>query len=264
MEPAPGVDRLHKTLARAGIGSRRAVEDLIRAGRVKVNGRPAALGQRIDPVKDSVEVDGSRIPLDAALAYYILHKPAGVITTSRDPRGRRTVLDLLDVAERVYPVGRLDAATEGLLILTNDGELAHRLAHPSFEIPKTYLARVSGVPDRSATRRLVQEGVDIGDAGRPLGTPSGRRGSRTQEVLARADRVRILAPRGSWKEGLLEITVHEGRSHMVRRMLAALGHPVRRLVRTSVGPLKLGRLAPGSYRRLTPSEVVSLYRAARL
>ncbi len=245
-----GGDRLQKALARAGIGSRRAVEELIRAGRVKVNGKPATLGQRVDPSKDSVEVDGGRIPLDAALAYYVLYKPAGVITTSRDPRGRRTVLDLIDVAERVYPVGRLDAATEGLLILTNDGELAHRLAHPSFEIPKTYLARVFGVPDRAAARRLMGEGVAIDD-------------SATSRP-ARADRVRILAPGGSWKEGLLEITVHEGRRHVVRRMLAALGHPVRRLVRISVGPLKLGRLAPGSYRRLTPAEVASLYRAARL
>lgn len=253
-DPEHAGERLQKALARAGMGSRRAVEDMIRAGRVRVNGEPAVLGQRIDASKDSVEVDGSRVPLDATRAYYVLHKPAGVITTSRDPAGRKTVLDLVGVPERVYPVGRLDAATEGLLILTNDGELAHRLAHPSFEIPKTYLARVAGVPDRSAIRRLVGEGVDIG-----------RRGEGgAQRELARADRVRILAPGGAWKEGLLEITVHEGRRHVVRRMLAALGYPVRRLVRISVGPLKLGRLASGSYRRLTPAEVASLYRAAGL
>lgn len=235
-------------LAEAGVASRRAAEDLIRSGRVTVNGRPAVLGQRVDPSRDVVAVDGGRLATDPGRVYYALNKPAGVITTARDPRGRKTVLDLVGVGRRVYPVGRLDVATEGLLLLTNDGALAYRLTHPSFEVEKTYVAEVSGLLDRAAAARLTREGVPI-DGGRP----------------ARPARVRILKTvAGREPRSLVEIAIHEGRKHVVRAMLERSGHPVRRLVRTAIGPVRLGRLASGTYRKLTQAEVSSLYRAVGL
>ena len=233
-------ERLQKVLARAGLGSRRSVEELIVAGRITVNGAVARLGQRIDPAKDKVEVDGSRVPLDVDLVHYLLNKPAGVVTTAADPEGRTTVLDLVELPVRVWPVGRLDVDTEGALLLTNDGELGYRLTHPSFEVPRTYVAEVGGgVGDKSL--RALARGVELDDG------PT--RPARVA-VLERA--------RGAT---LVELTITEGRNRQVRRMFEAVGHRVLRLVRTELGPLKLGHLKPGSVRKLSPAEVRALYRA---
>lgn len=240
--------RLQKVLAAAGVASRRAAEDLIREGRVTVNGKPAVLGIRVNPSLDRIEVDGSRIPVDEAKRYVMLNKPAGVISTVRDPEGRPTVAELVPSKEKLHPAGRLDAETEGLLLLTNDGELTYRLTHPSFAVPKIYVAEVQGSVDRSVVRRLVEEGVKI-DSGRP----------------AKAMRARILDVRAGRKpRSVLEVTVHEGRKHVVRRMLEESGHAVDRLIRMALGPLRLKGLAPGEYRELTASEVASLYKAAGL
>jgi 23S rRNA pseudouridine2605 synthase len=233
-------ERLQKVLARAGVGSRRAVEELVAAGRVSVNGRPAALGRRIDPSKDKVEVDGSIVPLDARLKYYLVNKPAGVITTAADPHGRATVLDYFDPTLRVWPVGRLDADTEGALVVTNDGDLTHRLTHPSFGVPKSYLVEVRGTVTRSVIREL-ETGVDLDDG-------------RAAPALAR------IVDRGQ-AATLIEVTILEGRNRQVRRMFETLGYPVTRLVRIRIGPLELGRLKPGTVRRLGPEEVAALYAA---
>lgn len=237
--------RLQKVLAAGGYGSRRSVEDLIRAGRVTVNGEVAVLGQRVSPGRDRIAVDGTRVATNRRLQYLALNKPRGVITTRRDPQGRPTVRDLVDSG--AFPVGRLDADTEGLLLLTNDGELAHRLTHPSFEIPKTYVCEVEGAVELSSLRRLTT-GVRI-DAVRP----------------ARAAKARILsARRGRRPRSTLEIVVHEGRKRVVRRMLEEIGHPVIRLVRTRIGPIGLARLRPGQSRALTPGEVRALFRRVGL
>jgi 23S rRNA pseudouridine2605 synthase len=233
-------ERLQKVLARAGVGSRRAVEELVAAGRVWVNGRPAALGRRIDPSKDKVEVDGSMVPLDARLKYYLVNKPAGVITTAADPHGRATVLDYFDPTLRVWPVGRLDADTEGVLVVTNDGDLTHRLTHPSFGVPKSYLVEVRGTVTRSVIRGL-ETGVDLDDG-------------RSAPALAR------IVDRGQ-AATLIEVTISEGRNRQVRRMFETLGYPVTRLVRIRIGPVELGRLKPGTVRRLGPEEVAALYAA---
>lgn len=239
--------RLQKLLAQAGVASRRAVEDLIRQGRVSVNGQPARLGQRADPSVDRIEVDGRLLQLDQDKKYLLFFKPAGIVTSASDPEGRKTVMDIVGEEVRVFPVGRLDMATEGLLVLTNDGELAHRMTHPSFEIAKTYVAEVKGSIGRGALRRL-REGVQIDNA-RP----------------AKATTARVLdSIKGSDARSVVELSIHEGRKHVVRKMLEVLGHPVLRLTRTGVGPLRLGRLAPGSYRNLTREEVEALYREAGL
>jgi pseudouridine synthase len=237
---------VQKILADAGVASRRKAEDLIRRGQVTVNGRPAFLGQRAVVGRDRVELDGVPVHARGERHYYAVNKPAGVVTTSRDPQGRTTVIDLMGVPERVFTVGRLDVDTEGLIIVTDDGELAQRLTHPSFALPKVYVAEVVGVVRQQTLRRLVRSGVDI-DRGRP----------------AVADSAHILdvAP-GRHARTVVEIAVHEGRNRVVRRMLERAGHPVLRLARTGVGPLRLGRLAPGTYRKLTPSEVTALYRAS--
>lgn len=246
--PDRGV-RIQKVLSAAGIASRRGAEDLIRQGRVTVNEKIAVLGQRVEPSSDLIRVDDQRVPSDSSKRYLMLNKPQGVITTRSDPRKRPTVLDLVEAKERVYPIGRLDAATEGLLLLTNDGELAHRLAHPSFDVDKIYVAEVDGHVDPKTVAGLVREGVHV-DA-------SGRR--------ARAEKVRVIgARRRPASRTVVEITIHEGRKHVVRKMLERSGHPVRRLVRTAIGPLRLGRLRPGEHRDLTPAEVASLYRAVGL
>lgn len=240
--------RLQKVLAAAGVASRRAAEQLISQGRVTVNGKPAELGQKVDPQADLVRVDGSRIATNLKKVYFALNKPEGVITTARDPRDRTTVLDLIGVGERVVPVGRLDVATEGLLLLTNDGELVHRLTHPSFEVEKVYVAEVAGVVSRGTLEKLTKQGVRI-EAGRP----------------ARAVKARTLdTRRGGGGRSVIELTIHEGRKHVVRKMLEEVGHPVRRLTRTAFGPISLGRLKSGDYRALTASEVSSLYRAVGL
>jgi 23S rRNA pseudouridine2605 synthase len=229
--------RLQKVLAQAGLGSRRVCDDLIDARRVRVNGQVAIPGQRVDPDVDVIEVDGAQIGVKPGLVHLLLNKPAGVITTAADPQGRPTVLDLVPAEPRVFPVGRLDADTEGLLLLTNDGDLAHRLTHPSFGVEKEYLVEVEGEPSRGALRRL-REGVDLED-----GTTA------PAKVAALGER-------------LLRITIHEGRNRQVRRMCEAVGHPVRRLVRTRIASLAERDLAPGEWRALTQDEVRTLERAA--
>ncbi len=236
-------ERLQKVLAHAGLGSRRAMEELIAAGRVKVNGRRAQLGARVDPENDQVEVDGSRVPLQQELLHYMLNKPVGVVSTASDPEGRQTVLDLLDLPARVWPVGRLDTDSEGLLVVTNDGELTHRLTHPRYEVPKTYLAEVKGTAGSRAIKQLIA-GVELEDG-----------------MTKRAKVSLLEATRGGT---LLEITITEGRNRQVRRMCEAVGHPVKRLVRTTLGPLQLGRLKPGTFRKLSLEEVRALYRACGL
>lgn len=229
-------ERLQKVLARAGIASRRASEELIVEGRVRVNGRVAELGDRVDVDVDLVEVDGAPVGVRPDLVHYLLNKPAGVVSTAQDTHGRETVVDLVPADPRVFPVGRLDAETEGLLLLTNDGPLTHRLTHPSFGVDKEYLAHVEGRPSRGALRRL-REGVELDDG-----------------PTAPA-RVSELSP------GMLRIVIHEGRNRQVRRMCAAVGHPVIRLVRTRIGPLVDRDLRPGEWRRLEPDEVRALERA---
>ena len=238
--------RLQKVLADAGVASRRRAEDLIREGRVTVNGRPAFLGQRAVAGQDRVELDGVPVHAPGERHYYAVNKPPGVVATSSDPQGRTTVIDLLGVPERVFTVGRLDVDTEGLIIVTDDGELAQRLTHPSFALPKVYVAEVAGVVRQGTLRTLCGAGIDVG-GGRP----------------AVADSARILdVTPGKRPRTVLEIALHEGRNRVVRRMLARSGHPVLRLARTGVGPLRLGRLATGTYRKLSPSEVAALYRAS--
>lgn len=242
-DTAPTGERIQKVLARAGVASRRAVEEMIVRGRIRVNGQRVELGRRIDTSKDIVEVDGSRVPLRAELAYYLVNKPVGVVTTAHDEEGRETVMDLLEPEVRVYPVGRLDMDSEGVVLLTNDGELAQRLTHPSFEVSKTYLVEASGSVKEKSLRALAR-GVELDDG-----------------VTAPAE-VRLIekSPRGT----LVEVSITEGKNRQIRRMFEAVGHPVRRLVRTAIGPLMLGRLKPATYRKLRPDEVMSLYRAAGL
>lgn len=234
-------DRLQKVLAQAGIGSRRACEELIAAGRVTVDGEIAELGRRVDPATATVEVDGVRVVVDPSRVYYLLNKPAGVVSTASDPQGRPTVVALVPPDPRVYPVGRLDLATEGLLILTNDGDLAHALTHPSRGVEKEYLVEVEGVPAPGALRSL-------------------RTGVLLDDGPTAPARVSLLADRGD--HAAVEIVIHEGRNRQVRRMCEAVGHPVRRLVRTRVGPITDRSLRPGRWRALEPGEVRALYAAA--
>jgi len=224
-------------LAVRGWGSRRVCEDLIAAGRVTVNGEVAVLGRRVDPGHDRVEVDGAPIGLQPGLVYYLLNKPQGVVTTASDPQGRPTVVELVPAVPRVYPVGRLDVATEGLLLLTNDGDLANRLAHPSHGVEKEYLAEVEGSVAAGALRRL-RDGVELED------------GMTAPAKVSQPD------------PGVLRITIHEGRNRQVRRMCEAVGHPVNRLVRVRIGPLRDARLAPGHWRELELGEVKALVEAA--
>lgn len=228
-------ERIQKVLAAAGVASRRAVEEMVAEGRITVNGQPARLGQRVDPDQDKVEVDGNPVGLRTDLVYYLLNKPSGVVTTASDPQGRPTVVDMVPGEPRVFPVGRLDADSEGLLLLTNDGGLTHRLTHPSFGVPKEYLAHVEGRPSRGALRRL-RDGVELDDGA--------------------AQAVAVSLPEPS----VIRIVVHEGRNRLVRRMCEAVGHPVIRLVRTRIGPLADRSLPPGQWRVLKPSEVRELER----
>ena len=241
---APAGERLQKVLARAGFGSRRACEELIVAGRVAVDGHAARLGERVDPATAAITVDGVAVVTRTDLVHYLCNKPAGVVTTAHDPQGRPTVIGLVPAEPRVFPVGRLDLDTEGLLILTNDGDLANLLTHPRHGVEKTYLAEVEGVPTPAALRRL-REGVDLDDG---------------PTAPARAALVQPAS--GGRATSALELTIHEGRNRQVRRMCDAVGHPVRRLVRTRIGPLHDARLAPGEWRALTPAEVRALYEAA--
>jgi 23S rRNA pseudouridine2605 synthase len=234
------VERLQKILAAAGVASRRASEDLIAAGRVTVDGQRAELGDRADPAAVVIHVDGERVVTDASRVYLAMNKPRGVVSTMDDERGRAALADYLPPSsQRVYHVGRLDADSEGLLLLTNDGDLAHKLMHPAYEVSKTYLCQVPGPVPRGLARRL-RSGVDLEDG------------------PARADSFRLVDSAG--RNALVELVVHEGRKHIVRRMLAEVGHPVTRLVRTAIGPVKLGDLKAGRTRRLTATEVAGLFR----
>ncbi len=225
--------RLNAYLARAGLASRRASDELIKAGRVRVNGEPGRLDTFVE-AGDVVEVDGQRVAAQE-LAYVLLHKPAGVVTTARDPGGRPTVVELVDHAARVVPVGRLDQDTTGALLLTNDGKLAHRLAHPRYEVDKVYVVDVEGKPSDDAIARL-EAGVELEDG---LSAPAG---------------VRRLGP------SRLELTLHEGRKHQVKRMCAAVGHPPVRLHRSRYAGLDLTGLDVGAWRELTGAEVSALRR----
>ncbi|HEX4825617.1 MAG TPA: pseudouridine synthase [Candidatus Polarisedimenticolaceae bacterium] len=236
-------ERLHKVLAHAGIASRRASERLILEGRVTVNGRIVSdLGTKVDPADDAIKVDGKRVAAEPAQkTYLLLHKPRGVVTTMSDPEGRPTVAELLrGIRTRVYPVGRLDYDSEGLLLLTDDGDLARDLMHPSSGVEKRYVAKVRGRPEPETLRRLAR--------GIPLD------GRRTAPA-----RLKLLRPaENPW----VEIVVAEGRNRQVRRMFQAVGHPVQKLRRTAYGGVELGSLAPGAFRALTPAEVRKLRRAA--
>lgn len=218
--------------------SRRRAEDMIRQGRVTLEGEVAVLGDRCDPLVARVTVDGVPLPVRADLVYVLLNKPLGVISTSHDPQGRQTVVDLVDVGTRVYPVGRLDADSQGLLILTNDGSLTNLVTHPSYQVTKTYMALVEGNPGSTAMRRLA-EGVDLDDG------------------IARAVTARIVDRYKS--QSLVEIVLAEGRNREVRRMLAAVEHDVAQLVRTAIGSIRDSALEPGAWRMLTLDEVRSLY-----
>jgi 23S rRNA pseudouridine2605 synthase len=237
--------RLQKLLAAAGVGSRRTCENLIAAGRVEVDGQVVTeLGVRVDPVRQTVHVDGERVQLDESRLYLAFNKPLGVVSTMSDDLGRPSVGDyVMNRKERLFHVGRLDADTEGLLLLTNDGDLAHRLQHPAYGVPKTYLAQVPGPVARDVGKRL-RAGIDLEDG--PV----------------KVDSFKLVdsAP----GKALVEVILHEGRKHVVRRLLEAVGYPVITLVRTDVGPIHLGDLKPGRIRALSRDEVGKLYSAAGL
>ena len=233
----PTGQRLQKVLANAGLGSRRACDQLIADGRVTVNGAVAHLGQRADSATDRIAVDGIPLPLREGIVYYLLNKPAGVVSSASDPEGRRTVIDLVPEVPRVFPVGRLDILTEGLLMLTNDGELTYQLTHPSFGVVKEYVVEVEGRLSREALGRL-------------------RRGVELEDGVTAPARVSALGPHAA------RIAIHEGRNRQVRRMCEAVGNPVRRLVRTRIGPVSDTSLAPGQWRNLTVAEVRALWEAA--
>ena len=228
--------RLQKVLAAAGVASRRASEILISEGRVEVNGKVVSeQGRRVDPERDTIRVDGARIPPPRRHRYLVLNKPRGVVSTMDDPEGRRTLVHYLPrKSERLFHIGRLDTDTEGLILLTNDGEFAHRLSHPSFEVPKTYVAEVAGIVDQRTIQRL-------------------EKGLRLEDGPVKPDRVKLLS-RGE-SRSLLAITLHEGRNRIVRRMMDSVGHPVDRLARTGIGPVRLGQLTIGTTRELTREEL---------
>lgn len=226
--------RIQKVIANAGLMSRRAAEEAMVEGRVLLNGQPVVLGDRVDPSSDVLTLDGAPIPVSQELETYLLNKPTGVISTASDPQGRKTVIDLVDSDKRLYPVGRLDADSEGLILVSNDGELTNRITHPSFGVTKRYLAEVEGSMTKSTVRRLTV-GVELEDG------PA--RAESANLVESRSDR------------SLVELVMMEGRNREVRRMLEAIGHPVTRLVRTAIGGLTDSALKPGASRRLTATDI---------
>lgn len=236
------MERLQKVLAHAGVASRRHCEELIVQGNVQVNGKVVReLGTRVNPETDRIVVNGRPIQLEQHV-YLLLHKPTGVITSVTDPRGRRVVTDLLKgIKERVYPVGRLDYDTSGLLLLTNDGDLANQLAHPSYEIDKVYRAWVKGVPSQEKVKCLAT-------------------GIRLEDGMTSPGEARLLKKTPAGEKALVELTIHEGRNRQVRRMCEAIGHPVQCLERIRLGFLTLDGLQPGQYRALTTAEVERLKR----
>lgn len=225
----PTGERLQKVLASTGWGSRRSCEELIAAGRVTVNGEVALLGRRVDPAVDLIEVDGAPVGVKPGLVYYLLNKPTGVVTTAKDTHGRTTVVELVPAEPRVFPVGRLDVDTEGLLLMTNDGELAHRITHPSRGVEKEYLVHVRGRV-APGELRMLRDGVELDDG--------------------------VTAPAAASQPtpGVIRLTIHEGKNRQVRRMCDAIGHPVLRLVRTRIGPITDRNLRPGDYRELSTGE----------
>jgi len=243
-EDAQGV-RLQRVLAAAGLGSRRACEQLIEEGRVEVDGKKVVVqGMRVDPKKAVIKVDGLRIASAPDHVYLVLNKPKGVVSTMSDPEGRPSLQEYVgDREARLFHVGRLDQDTEGLILLTNDGDLAHRLSHPSFGVEKTYLAEVTGPVARDVGKRLKQ-GVELEDG------------------LVQVDSFRLVSQVGS--RVMVEVKLHEGRKHVVRRMLTEVGHPVTQLVRTDLGPISLGNLKPGKQRKLSQQEIGALYRSVGL
>ena len=237
--PDEGLVRLQKLLARSGVASRRRCEELMLAGLVEVDGEVVTrLGTKVDARTAVIHVEGRRLPPVTENAYLVLNKPAGVVSTMSDPQGRRTLTDFVtDRPERLFHVGRLDTDTEGLILLTNDGEFAHRMAHPSYEITKTYVAEVTGTVDSRVARR-VRAGVTLEDG--PV----------------RVESCRVVSAHGG--RSIVELVIHEGRNRIVRRLLAAVGHPVQRLTRTAFGPVALTGLRPGQVRELTPEELGAL------
>jgi len=241
MPQADTAERLQKVLAAAGVGSRRACEDLIFRRRVTVNGKVAKLGDKVDPATAEILVDGQRVITDTKLVYLAMNKPRGVVTSLDDEKGRTELADFLgQFDQRLFHVGRLDADSEGLLLITNDGELTNKLTHPSYGISKTYLAEVVGPLPRNVGRQLLA-GVELEDG------------------PARADAFKLVDALG--KTAQVEIVLHEGRKHIVRRMMDAVGHPVTRLIRTAVGPIRLGDLRPGGFRHLSNAEIAALFKA---
>jgi len=241
MPQADTAERLQKVLAAAGVGSRRACEDLIFRRRVTVNGKVAKLGDKVDPATAEILVDGQRVITDTKLVYIAMNKPRGVVTSLDDEKGRTELADFLgQFDQRLFHVGRLDADSEGLLLITNDGELTNKLTHPSYGIAKTYLAEVVGPLPRNVGRNLLA-GVELEDG------------------PARADAFKLVDALG--KTAQVEIVLHEGRTHIVRRMMDAVGHPVTRLIRTAVGPIRLGDLRPGGFRHLSNAEIAALFKA---
>jgi 23S rRNA pseudouridine2605 synthase len=229
--------RIQKAIANAGLMSRRAAEEAISADRIRINGKPVVLGDRVDPERDLLTLDGVPVPVSADLETHLLNKPVGVISTVSDPQGRPTVVDLIASSRRLYPVGRLDADTEGLILVSNDGELTNRVTHPSYGITKKYLAEVEGEVSRSGVHRLTV-GVELDDG------------------PARAENANLVDTEKG--RSLVELVMVEGRNREVRRMLAAIGHPVTRLVRTAIGGLTDPDLKPGESRRLTAADIQRL------
>ncbi|MFT4745254.1 MAG: 23S rRNA pseudouridine2605 synthase [Nitriliruptoraceae bacterium] len=237
-DPTPEPQRLQKILANSGVASRRASEDLISGGRVTVNGQTATLGQKVQAETDDIRVDGERVIVDVSMVYVLLNKPQGVVTTADDPQGRITVVDMVEVAARVFPVGRLDIDTEGLLLLTNDGDLTHKLLHPSYEVERSYLALIKGKVRRHVLAQ-IRDGVELEDG------------------IAKPKRIRVLEDHSD--NTLLEIVMTEGRKREVRRMIAEVGLNLDRLARTTYAGVELGELRQGKWRHLTHTEVSMLH-----